>query len=131
MENKKYEIGSIISTDLTIENADEMRDFYKQVIGWESEDLTMKDENGTSADYVMKDAAGNWVGGVCHSRGVNKGIPPQWIVYINVADIAQSLETCKKLGGKVIKESRLSDGTLQYAMIQDPAGAILAITKEA
>lgn len=125
----KQKIGSIISTDLTIENADTLRDFYREVIGWGIEEMPMKDEDGTYADYIMKDSEGNWAAGVCHSRGSNRGLPPQWIVYINVADVAASMNKCTELGGTVLRESRLADGTLQYALIQDPQGAVLAITK--
>lgn len=128
---KKYNIGSIVSADLTTPEADSLKDFYREVIGWESEELLMKDGEEAYSDHIMKDGQGNWVGGVCHARGVNMGIPPVWIVYINVADISESIRKCKGLGGKVIKESRNKEGVLQYAMIQDPAGAILAITKEA
>jgi predicted enzyme related to lactoylglutathione lyase len=52
------------------------------------------------------------------------------MVYVQVADIAVSVERCKALGGKVLKTAQMEDGTIQYAVIQDPAGAILAITKE-
>ena len=128
---RKYNIGSIISADLTAPEADSLEDFYREVIGWESEELLMKDGEEAYPDYIMKDGQGNWVGGVCHARGVNKGIPPVWIVYINVADISESIRKCKELGGKIIKESRNKEGILHYAMIQDPAGAIMAITKEA
>lgn len=127
---KKYSVGTIVSADLTVPNATELKDFYAQVIGWIPEELRMgKDPN--YVDYVMKDSEGNWVGGVCHARGVNMSIPPQWIVYINVADIKDSVEKCKKLGGKVIKEAFDNNGNYMYAMLQDPMGAILAVTHEA
>lgn len=121
-------IGSIVSTDLTGPHAAELKEFYQQVIGWESEDLSMNDESGEYADYVMKDTEGNWVGGVCHSRGSNKDLPPQWIVYINVADVAESIKKCKELGGKILKESKNSEGLFQYALLEDPFGAVLAVT---
>jgi len=38
---KQFPTGTIISADLTVPNADAVRDFYKQVIGWESESLAM------------------------------------------------------------------------------------------
>lgn len=126
---KKYNIGAIISADLTTPQAGSLKDFYKEVIGWESEEMQQKDGEETYPDYVMKDDQGNWVGGVCHDRGANIGIPPVWMVYINVADISESIRKCKELGGKIIKEARNKKGELQYAMIQDPAGAILAVTK--
>jgi uncharacterized protein len=125
----KAPLGSIISADLTAPNADYLRDFYREIMGWEVENMDMKDERGEYVDYVMKDSEGNWVGGVCHARGENLNIPPQWILYINVADIADTIEKCVGMGGKVIKESRNEEGVLQYAMIQDPAGAVLGLTK--
>jgi uncharacterized protein len=128
-EGKKFAVGAIISADLTVPNAEGIRDFYKQVIGWESEEMKMSDENGDYTDYVMKDQAGNWVGGVCHARGVNLGIPPQWLVHVNVADIAASVKRCLELGGKVLKEMRGEDGTYYYVVIQDPAGAFLSLTR--
>lgn len=127
---KKYNVGTIISADLTVPDAGEIKEFYTQVIGWTSEELRMG-EDADYVDYVMKDSEENWVGGVCHSRGVNMGIPPQWIVYINVADIKKSVTKCKELGGKVIKEAFDSNGNYVYAMLQDPAGAVLAVTREA
>jgi predicted enzyme related to lactoylglutathione lyase len=122
-------IGSIVSTDLTGPHAEELKEFYQQVIGWESEDLTMNDQSGTYSDYVMKDEEGNWVAGVCHSRGPNKDLPSQWIVYIQVDNVAESIKKCRELGGKVLKESKNSEGVYQYALLEDPYGAVLAITK--
>lgn len=107
-----------------------LKNFYTQVIGWETEDFAMKDNDGAYTDYVVKDDAGNWAGGICHARGVNLGLPPQWIVYVNVADIAQSVEKCLALGGKVLKESKTAEGELAYVLIQDPLGAVLALTRE-
>jgi predicted enzyme related to lactoylglutathione lyase len=124
---KKYSIGSIVSADLTVPNAAELKDFYAQVIGWIPQELKM-DEKQTYVDYLMKDADGNWAGGVCHDQGVNADIPPQWIVYINVKDIKDSVEKCKQLGGKIIKEVFDANNNYTYAMLQDPTGAIIAVT---
>ncbi|MFC3199579.1 VOC family protein [Parapedobacter deserti] len=126
---KKYSVGAIVSADLTVPDASELKDFYAQVIGWTTEELSMGNDP-SYVDYVMKDAEGNWMGGVCHARGANLGIPPQWIVYINVADIKDSVEKCIQLGGKVIKEAFDNKGNYTYAMLQDPMGAILAVTHE-
>ncbi|HTG55126.1 MAG TPA: VOC family protein [Niabella sp.] len=124
---KSYPVGAIVSADLTIPDAAELKDFYIQVIGWTAEDLTMDDKE-PYADYIMKDAGGNWAGGICHARGVNSNIPPLWMVYINVANIKESVEKCKELGGKVIKEAFDGNGNYIYAMLEDPKGAVLAVT---
>lgn len=129
MEDKKQNnTGSIISADLTIKNADSIRDFYKEVIGWDFDAFEMSDDEGNYSDYVAKDKSGNWVGGICHKRGGNKDLPPQWIVYVTVQDIKSSMEACTKLGGKVLKENKNEEGNYTYVLIEDPSGAILAIT---
>jgi uncharacterized protein len=128
MDDKKQNIGSIISADLTVENADEIRDFYKEVVGWEFEDMGMSDEDGKYADYVAKDKSGNWVGGVCHKRGSNVDLPSRWIVYVTVENVTASIEACIRLGGKVLKDMKSEDGTCVYALLEDPSGAVIAIT---
>jgi predicted enzyme related to lactoylglutathione lyase len=116
-----YRVGSIISADLTVENAAAVRDFYEGVIGWVIDDFDMGGYN----DYMVKTADGQQlVGGLCHARGENAGLPPVWLVYINVADLGLSIQRCVELGGKVLVQND------QYAVVQDPAGAVLAIAHE-
>src|SRR5690554_405622 len=129
MEHQSFNNGAIVSADLTVERTEEIRDFYQNVIGWTLEDMAMKDDDGSYNDYVMKDAEGKWVGGVCHHRGSNIGIPPQWITYVNVGDIGASVQRCIDLGGAVVKESKNKAGDWQYAIIRDPAGAVLGLTR--
>ena len=72
-------IGAVSWTDLTIEHAENIRDFYKNVVGWKSMDIGMGDYN----DFCMLSPEDNQVRtGICHARGVNVGIPPQWIIYM-------------------------------------------------
>lgn len=125
---QSFKTGAIISADLTVPNTEAIFDFYRQVVGWTSEGMPMEDADGAYEDYVVKDEAGNWVGGVCRPRGPNVGLPPVWLIYVQVADVRASLERCEALGGKVIKQVALDDGTVQYAIIQDPAGAYMALT---
>jgi len=116
------EQGTILSADLTIIQAEEVREFYKQVIGWEHIEINM----GDYSDYLMTTKDGIPVAGVCHQRGVNSGLPPVWMVYFQVNDLKQSLETCKKLGGKVLREPGTSTCG-SFGVIEYPAGAICAL----
>lgn len=129
MENPKFNHGTINWRDLTVKNAEELKEFYKEVAGWQTEDMPMKDGSDEYSDYIMKDLQGNPVAGVCNSRGVNTGIPPQWIMYISVENVTESLDKALKLGGKLLKEHKAKDGSLVYAMIEDPAGAVFALAK--
>jgi predicted enzyme related to lactoylglutathione lyase len=89
----------------------------------------MEDETGAYADFTMKDAGGNNAAGVCHARGYNADLPPQWILYFNVKDPGESVRRCQELGGKVLREQGDGEGNLVYALIQDPAGAVVALMK--
>jgi predicted enzyme related to lactoylglutathione lyase len=116
-------VGSIGWFDLTVENADEVRDFYRQVVGWTETSVDM----GGYSDYcVNQPEDGKTVAGICHARGSNEGLPPQWIIYIIVADLDASLKQCEASGGKIVRGIR-SSGEGRYAVIQDPAGAVAAL----
>lgn len=117
--------GSILSADLTVERTEEVRDFYKQVIGWQHSGLSM----GNYDDYVMSTFDGQPVAGICHPEGENAALPPVWLVYFTVKDLRESLESCRKLGGKVHYEPKTSIESGSYAVIEYPAGAFCAITQ--
>ncbi|MGI8962959.1 MAG: VOC family protein [Thermomicrobiales bacterium] len=117
-------VGTIVGTDLTVDNAGGVRDFYAAVIGWEFEPLTVEGHD----DYVMKTPGGEWVAGICHRLGPNADLPPQWLVYVAVADLEQSIARCLKLGGKAITPVKDLEEGRSYVVVQDPAGAVLALS---
>lgn len=118
----EYQQGEIVWTDLTIDNAEEVKDFYTQVTGWKSMGLDMKGYE----DYVISTPGDKPVAGICHARGSNANIPPQWLVYVAVDDVQASIDACKRMGGKVIDGPRKMDKR-DFCVIQDPAGAVLAL----
>ncbi|MEX0601309.1 MAG: hypothetical protein WD423_05745 [Rhodothermales bacterium] len=71
---------------------------------------------------------GNPAAGVCHARGANEDLPPVWMIYLPVADITESLRRVEEQGGKIVKEARGKDGEYAYAVVQDLAGAYLALS---
>lgn len=127
MENQTYRSGQFFWSDLTTENASSIRDFYQQVAGWTVEEIPMKHAADSYEDYVMKDAENIPTGGICHLRGVNKGIPNQWILYINVDNVDESIQKALELGGTLIHENRNKEGKLNYVIFQDPSGACFGL----
>jgi uncharacterized protein len=113
--------GTVSWLDLTVPEAETLRDFYAAVVGWEPEALNM----GAYADFVMN-ADGGGVAGICHARGANADLPPVWMIYITVEDLDHSLEECQRLGGTLVSAPR-SYGGGRYCVIKDPAGAICAL----
>jgi uncharacterized protein len=116
------EPGSIGWHDLTVGDAPRLRDFYSSVIGWSAQALDM----GGYDDYVMGTPSGEGVAGICHARGTNANLPPQWLIYFIVADLDDAINACIRNGGEVIVPERGSpDG--RYCVIRDPAGAVAAL----
>lgn len=126
-EKKKPVPGTIAWRDLTVDNADEVRDFYKSVVGWQSEPVSMGDYN----DYSMKPSENDPpAAGICHARGVNAGLPPQWLIYIVVEDVDKSAVECERLGGQILSGPKDMGPNARYCVIKDPAGAVAALYSE-
>jgi uncharacterized protein len=120
-------VGRIAWLDLTVSDASTTRDFYRQVVGWGVQDVAMEEEGERYADYNMLGEAGTAAAGVCHARGVNTGLPPVWMIYLPVGDLAESLRRVEAEGGEVINTVRGAGGENMYAVIRDPVGAHLAL----
>jgi predicted enzyme related to lactoylglutathione lyase len=117
------QVGKIGWIDISVDDATGLRDFYKHVVGWQSEDVSM----GEYSDYSMlMPGSGEAVSGICHARGSNAELRAGWLIYIIVADVNASAASCKANGGKVVVEPRgLAGG--QFCVIEDPSGATAAL----
>ena len=116
--------GDITWADLTVKDADSIKNFYQNVVGWHSEKVNM----GGYDDFNMVTSEGHQsVAGICHARGVNASLPAQWLIYVNVSDIEKSVERCIELGGEIISELKGMGGYGRYCVIKDPAGAVVAL----
>ncbi len=119
----KPSVGSIVWCDLTLEEAENVRDFYAGVVGWKINDHDM----GEYADYEMiAPGSGEAVAGICHARGTNKNLPREWLVYVQVEDVETSAARCLELGGRVLNGPRKM-GDKDFCVIEDPEGAVLAL----
>ncbi len=119
--------GTIAWHDLTAKDAGTLRDFYAHVTGWRPEPVDM----GSYEDFNMclADGSGS-AAGICHARGSNPDLPAQWLMYIVVAELDSSLETCRRKGGQVVSGPR-HIGEARFAVIRDPAGAVCALYQPA
>ncbi len=116
--------GKIVWHDLTVGNAEEVRDFYQAVCGWTYQGQPM----GDYEDYSML-AGEEGVAGVCHAKGVNAGIPPQWLIYVQVDSVEKSVQAALALGGKAVHGPVSMEGS-SFCVLQDPAGAYMAIMSQ-
>ena len=121
--------GRIAWLDLTVTDASETRDFYRDVVGWSAEDVVMKDASGQYTDYALCTPDGTSVAGVCHARGVNDGLPPVWLICLPVGDLEESLSRAREAGGEVVDVREGSAGDYTYAVVRDPVGLCLALVR--
>lgn len=117
----EFKVGTIAWRDLTVPNAGEVKDFYCDVIGW----TAMPESMGDYEDYHMM-LGDESQAGVCHARGSNAKVPPQWLIYIIVESVATSVEKAVARGGELIDGPRKMGG-MNFACLRDPAGAVFAI----
>ena len=110
--------GAVAWVDLTVPDAPAVRDFYRAVVGWEPSPVDMGDYEDFNMNIPGTDVA---AAGVCHARGGNAALPPQWLIYVVVRDLAASAATAERLGGAVLHRGR------RYCLIRDPAGAVMMI----
>lgn len=112
-------VGKVGWVDISVKNAPQLRDFYQKVVGWDVTNL--------GDDFCMNLPDSDvTVAGICHAVGDNAKLPPHWLVYVNVADVGESVAEVLRLGGKVIDGPRKL-GERDFCCIQDPAGAFLAL----
>ena len=124
MSRPTPQVGTIAWFDLTIPNAEQVRDFYAAVTGWRPEPVDM----GGYADFnMMREGSDMPVAGICHARGPNAALPPQWLLYIVVADLDVSVKQCIELGGRVVVQPKDAGPSGRYCVVRDPAGAHAAL----
>ena len=115
--------GKIGWIDITVDDANGLRDFYADVVGLVPDAVSM----GEYDDFNMTmPASGEPVCGICHARGSNRDLPGVWMVYFVVDDVDASAAACTAKGGNVLVEPRgLAGG--RFCVLEDPSGATAAL----
>ncbi len=123
MSDPKNQVGKILWQDLTVDDAESIKNFYAKVVGWQSDPHNMGDYHDFN---INAPGDGTTVAGICHARGSNANIPPLWLIYVGVEDVKASANACLEMGGKVLDGPR-SMGNNEFCVIQDPAGAVMGL----
>ena len=120
--------GEFCWNELITSDTGAAKAFYSELFGWDSSEMDMGD-----TAYTMFRAAGAPEGPEGMVAGMMQSpmpeMPPFWLSYVMVEDVAATLEKAESLGAKVIKGvTELPMGTL--AIFSDPQGATFAIWKK-
>lgn len=98
------------------------KSFYGQIFGWE-----MKDGPVAGIDYTVVSAGGEQIGGIMKIPTESPNMPPSWGTYVTVDNIEVTVKKATALGGKVLMGPHDIPDVGQFALIQDPQGAILSV----
>lgn len=124
MTTEQPAMGTIAWCDITVPDASALRDFYADVTGWRPSPVVMEGYE----DYgMMKPGSDEAAAGICHARGANAALPPQWLIYITVPSLKESVEKALSLGAAHIAGSTEAGDEGGYCILRDPAGAAFAL----
>ncbi|KTD25491.1 glycoxylase [Legionella lansingensis] len=117
------ELGQFCWNELATPDVKKAKDFYGKVFGWQFEDHDMDQMTYTIIKTHNKEFAGIW-----HIPSDQQHqIPPHWMAYILVSDVASALDKAKQHGAKEIKGVTKAGDMGKFAIITDPTGAHLAL----
>jgi predicted enzyme related to lactoylglutathione lyase len=117
-------VGTFSWNELATSDPEAAWSFYESLFGWEKADAMDMGEMGTYQMYKKK--GGQWPLGGIFKRPAEMPATA-WLYYAMVKDVHESVETVKKLGGKVLNGPMEVPGGDFIAQCMDPQGAAFAL----
>lgn len=123
-ERTKYEPGTFCWTELSTTDPEGARAFYGDLFGWEAVDLPA----GEAGTYTMLRVSGDDVCALYELEPERRemGIPSHWLSHVSVEDADATAARAEELGGTAFGGAFDVMDAGRMAVIQDPAGALLA-----
>ena len=98
-------------------------DFYRQLFGWEK---TSEMDMGPSGKYFMYGAKGTPFGGIYNRPPEMAGMPPFWLLYVEVRDLSKAVDIATR-SGAMVKQPPMDVPGGRIAVLGDPQGAGFAV----
>ncbi|MDZ4402343.1 VOC family protein [Prosthecobacter sp.] len=119
-----YTHGDLGWSELSTTNAADALDFYSALVGWERKGEPMP-------GYHLFGRDGEMLGGITDAKsGDGKNKTPQWMPYITVDDLDDTLSDVEGLGGTILMPPcDLPDDGGLIAIIQDPQGVATGLAQ--
>lgn len=111
-------VGAPVWADLASSDLGASSAFYGAVLGWTRRDLPEFD------DYADFQSGGKAVGGLAAKVDET---PDAWTVYLKVDDIQAAVIAAAEAGGRVLHEPSAVAGMGEWALLEDPSGAEVAL----
>lgn len=115
--------GQFVWYELTTPDVDAARRFYPSFTGWGTQQF--------DKDYTMWTTGGVPFAGIFRlgPEQREKGIPPNWMPYIEASNVDDTARKVTSLGGNIVHGPEDIPGTGRFAVVKDPQGAVFGIYK--
>ena len=122
---EKHAPGSFCWIELGTTDQPQAKKFYESLFGWTSTDEPM----GPSEFYTIfklqnREAAAGYT---LRPDQRQQGVPPHWMLYINVESADKAAERAAELGGKVCMPPFDVMDAGRMTVVQDPQGAMFSV----
>ena len=114
-EITSYRPGSFCWTELATSDAASSTKFYTQLFGWTTNEIPISD----GMFYVILQRDGLSVAALYET----KDVPPNWLSYVNVTSVDESLAKAKELGANVVAGPMDVFDAGRMGVLTDPQGA--------
>ncbi len=129
MSENKHILGSFCWVELTTTDLASAKHFYSELFGWSTIEMPIQDGGGDHGVYTMFIKGEHQVGGLFQRTPemAAQGVPPNWMGYVAVEDVAKSVAKAKELGATIIVPPMdvMEEGKM--ASIADPTGAVVSM----
>jgi hypothetical protein len=121
----KNPIGSFCWIELATTDQNAAKSFYQSLFGWGPQDSPM----GPGEFYTIFKLAGRDAAAAYTLRAEQRAqnVPPNWMLYVAVANADKSAAKAKELGGTVVVDAFDVMDAGRMAVIQDPTGAYVSV----
>ena len=117
--------GSFCWLELATSDQAAAKSFYSSLFGWTPADSPL----GPDAVYTIfklegRDAAAAYT---MFPEQRSHGVPPNWMLYVSVANADDAVKRAKADGGTVLKDAFDVGESGRMAVLQDPTGAVFSV----
>jgi len=98
------------------------KEFYSKLFDWKLEDMPAP---GGGEPYTMINVGEGTGGGMFAST--DPKVPPHWLAYVGVEDIAASTRKARELGATILQDVMDIGDYGRLSVIKDPTGAVIAM----
>jgi uncharacterized protein len=122
-EVSRHEPGAFCWAELATSDDGAAKKFYTTLFGWGYEDSPA----GPDMIYTTLKKGGKRAGALYKLGPDQKGVPPHWNTYVNVASADATAKMAKELGGKVLMDPFDVMAFGRMAIVEDRQGARICI----